>query len=113
MEAKVKIIRSMMEKLSINNSHAMTALSWQTLFSKIASDIDNVPICRGNASNAADFGFEIITPNRLKIGRNNFRSLEDSFVLSGATEVELLEAYRKIQTVWYQILLDRLHYLIP
>ena len=112
-EAKVKIIRSMMEKLSVNKSHAMTALSWQTLFSKIASDIDNVPICRGNASNAADFGFDIITPNRLKIGRNNFRALEDSFVLSGATEVDLLEAYRKVQTVWYQILLDRLHYLIP
>lgn len=112
-EAKVKVIRSMISKLSVDNSHAMTALSWQTLFSKIASDIDNVPMCKGNASNAADFGFDIITPNRLKLGRNNYRALEDSFLLDSGTEVDLLEKYRRTQTVWYQVLLDRLHYLIP
>ena len=91
----------------------MTVISWQTLFSKIASDLDNLPICKGNASNSADFGFEIITPNRLKLGRNNFRALDDSFILYSNTEVQFLEAYRIVQSVWYQILIDRLHYLIP
>ena len=70
-------------------------------------------MCKGNASNAADFGFDIITPNRLKLGRNNYRALEDSFLLDSGTEVDLLEKYRRTQTVWYQVLLDRLHYLIP
>ena len=63
--------------------------------------------------NSADFGFDIITPNRLKLGRNNFRALDDSFILNSNTEVQLLETYRMVQSVWYQILIDRLHYLIP
>ena len=112
-EAKVKTLRSMLLKLAIKASTPMTTLAWQTLFSKIANDIDNLPICRGNASNVSDFGHEIITPNRLKLGRNNSRSLEDSFILQGNSEVKLLEVNRKCQQTWYQIMLDRLHYLIP
>ena len=112
-EAKVKVLRSMLTKLSINPTRPMTTVSWETLFAKIANDVDNLPICKGNASNLHDFGFDIITPNRLKLGRNNSRSLDDSFLLDGATETQLLEVCRKYKQVWYQILLDRLHYLIP
>ena len=112
-EAKVKVLRSMLMKLSINTNRSMTTVSWETLFSKIANDVDNLPICKGKSSNLHDFGFEIITPNRLKLGRNNSRSLDDGFVLDGTTEVQLLEICRKYKQVWYQILLDRLHHLIP
>ena len=112
-EAKVKVLRSMLSKLSVDCSRPMTTISWETLFSKIANDMDNIPICRGAASNMQDFGFDIITPNRLKLGRNNYRSLDDGFVLDSSTETQLLESNRKIQTVWYQIMLDRLHHLIP
>lgn len=112
-EAKVKVLRSMLCKMAVDCNQAMTIISWETLFSKIANDIDNLPICRGSVSSAQDFGFDIITPNRLKLGRNNHRSLDDGFILDGNTEVELLERNRKLQTVWYQVLLDRLHHLIP
>ena len=112
-EAKVKVLRSMLTKLSINPTRPMTTVSWETLFAKIANDVDNLPICKGNASNLHDFGFDIITPNRLKLGRNNSRSLDDSFLIDGVTEPQLLEVCRKYKQVWYQILLDRLHYLIP
>ena len=56
----------------------MTSLQWDTLFSRISNSIDNLPIARGDNSNETSLGYEIITPNRLKLGRNNYRSLEGS-----------------------------------
>ena len=55
----------------------MTALQWETLFSKIVNTLDNLPIAKGNATASAtgNLGSEIITANRIKLGRNNFRSL--------------------------------------
>ena len=56
----------------------MTAIQWETLFSKVASTLDDLPIARGDSSSVSNVGFDILTPNRLKLGRNNYRSLEGS-----------------------------------
>lgn len=112
-EAKIKVIRSMLNKLSIKCTDAVTTISWETIFAKIANEIDNIPICKGNSSNVRDFGFDIITPNRYKLGRNNQRAIDDSLVLEGNTYVEVLEVCRKYQQVWLQIMLDRLHHFMP
>ena len=112
-ESKVKVMRSMLEKLAIKTDTRMTCLQWETLFAKVANMIDDVPIAKGNSSNLHDLGWEIITPNRLKLGRNNFRSLEGSFSLKGSTAQDLLEKNKKIQQIWYQTFIDRLHHLIP
>ena len=45
----------------------MTVLQWETLFCKIVNTLDNLP--------TGNLGSEIITANRIKLGRNNFRSL--------------------------------------
>ena len=37
--------------------------------------LDNLPISRGNNTTTGNLGSEIITANRIKLGRNNFRSL--------------------------------------
>ena len=112
-EAKVKVLRSMLNKLSIKSSRAMPTLSWETVFAKVANSIDSVPLCKGNSSNVRDWGFEIITSNRLKLGRNNQRSLEDSLFLTGNTYTDVLEAVRKCQRAWYQVMLDHLHHFMP
>jgi len=112
-EAKVRLIRSMLEKLSVDAAECLTPIGWETLFSRIANDLDNLPIAKGLSSNVADFGYEIITPNRLKLGRNNYRSLDDTFFITSGTDVDILEACRKTQHLWYQLLLDRLHHIIP
>jgi len=112
-EAKVRLIRCMLEKLSVNSNECLTPIGWETLFSRIANNLDDLPLAKGNCSKVADFGFEIITPNRLKLGRNNNRSLDDSFFLNSGTDVDILEACRKNQRLWYQLFLDRLHHLIP
>ena len=60
-------------------THPITSMiQWETLFSKVSSVIDNLTLARGDSSGAGNLGFEIITANRLKLGRNNKRSLEGS-----------------------------------
>ena len=104
-EAKVKILRSMLNKLAINTNSPMTALQWETCFSRISNQI--------KSTNLSDIGWEIITPNRLKLGRNNFRSLSGSISLTGGSGWDnLLAINRKAQVTWYQMLLDRLHQLM-
>ena len=113
-EAKVKILRSMLCKLAVDTSTSMTAIQWETCFSKIANHIDDLPMARGGHSDASDIGWEIITPNRLKLGRNNYRSLSGPIsITAGSGYGNLLELNRAAQKTWYQMFLDRLHHLIP
>ena len=113
-EAKVKILREMMEKLSVSPQSPMTAIQWETLFAKIGNMIDDVPLAKCTNSNLADPGWDVITANRLKLGRNNNRSLEGSVSLPrGVGADTLLKRNQDIQRVWYQMLIDRIHHLIP
>ena len=66
----------MVDRLGIQSTDSMTSIQWETLFDKIASNINYLPIARGDSSSVSNIGFEILTPNRLLLGRNNFRSLE-------------------------------------
>ena len=77
-ERKIRSLRESLEKIEVNKNHPQTVQEWETLFSKIANTVDNLPMAKGNTSNATNLGYEIITPNRLKIGRNNYCSLEGS-----------------------------------
>ena len=113
-EAKVKILRNMLEKLSVKTETVMTALQWETLFAKISNMIDDVPIAKGNDSKSTDPGWDLITANRLKLGRNNNRSLEGWIDLSkGTGSLALLKRNQEIQRIWYQMLIDKIHHLIP
>ena len=113
-EAKVKILRQMLEKLSVNKETCMTAIQWETLFSRISSQIDDIPIAKCNSSNVFDPGWDLITPNRLKLGRNNNRSLESPMnLIKGSGPTALLQRNREIQKFWYQMFIDRIHHLIP
>ena len=77
-ERKIRSLRESLKKMVINSSYPQTVLQWETLFSKIANTIDNLPNPIGNTSNSSNLGYEIITSNRLKLGRNNYRALEGS-----------------------------------
>ena len=75
-ERRIRQIRDTLKSTADQHATAQTALEWETLFAKIANAINDLPIAKGNCSNVKDLGFEMITPNRLLLGRNNFRSLE-------------------------------------
>ena len=89
-----------------------TLIGWETLFAKIASAIDNIPIARGSASAPNDLGWEIITPNRLKLGRNNHRQLEGPIKLDNCPQSQL-ERNQLLTARWYELFIQRLNLLIP
>ena len=110
-ENKVKQLRSALKQLSIDTTTPLPALQWETVFSKIANHLDNIPMAKGNGSNNADLGFDILTPNRLKLGKNNYRSLEGSIEMTNrALPSDILDRNRKITSTFLQILVDRIHY---
>ena len=113
-EAKVKALRTMMDKLVIASTTAMTALEWETLFQKVSSMLNDIPIAKSSTTNVSDIGWDIITPNRLLLGRNHYRSLEGSIRIEQADNIsKLLHKNNKILQAWYGIFASRIHHLIP
>ena len=112
-ERRIRVLRETMEKLGVNTTVPMTSLQWDTLFSKISNSIDNLPIARGDTSNETSLGYEIITPNRIKLGRNNFRSLEGNGIDLDMTSnfTQILDRNRSIYQQWYQSFMKNVHLL--
>ncbi len=112
-ERRFRVFRETMEKMGVNSSHPMTCLQWDTLFSRISNSIDNLPLALGNTSNETALGCEIITPNRLKLGRSNYRSLEGSGIglEMSSNFTKILERNRTIYQQWYQGFMDKFHFL--
>jgi len=112
-ERRIRVLRDTMEKLGVETTVPMTALQWETLFSRISNSIDNLPIARGDRSNETTLGYEVITPNRLKLGRNNYRSLEgNGFSLDMAGSfTKILDRNRSIYQQWYQSFMENVHLL--
>ena len=112
-ERKIKSLRESLEKMGVSTKHPQTVLQWETLFSKIANTVDNLPMAKGNTSNASNLGYEIITPNRLKLGRNNFRTLDGSGIKldMAANLTTMLERNRELYCEWYKIFIDNIHLL--
>ena len=111
-ERRIKVLRDMLQRLSDTEDICRTLLEWETVFARIASQVDDLPIARGSATAATDLGWEIITPNRLKLGRNAHRNLEGPVVLDN-NPASQLERSRLIFSKWYKIFLERLPLLIP
>ena len=76
--------------------------------------LDNVPIAKGNNTATGYLGLEIITANRIKLGRNNFRSLGgDGIQIDLSPDAaQILENNRLIYNCWYQLYIDNVHQLL-
>ena len=113
-EAKVKALRDMMRKLAVSEDTAMTALQWETLFAKISSMINDLPLAKSSTSNVSDLGWNLLTPNRLLLGRNQNRSLEGSVRIENSGNLDrLLQKNNKILSTWYNLFSQKIHHLIP
>jgi len=111
-EAKIKVMRRMLNSWGTNCPESNTLLGWETVFARLASAINDVPIARGSASAATDFGWDVITPNRLLLGRNNFRQLAGPVVVDNCPKSQL-ERNRRVSKRWYEIFIDKIHHLVP
>jgi len=97
-ERKIRTIRESIEKSM--HKERLSILQWETLGAQVMNAINDLPIAL--TSSVADLEYaDIITPNRLKLGRNNDRSP------SGALEVtndpsKILNSNKMIYNSWFE-----------
>jgi len=110
-ERRIGLIKDMLEKLSLTGL-LLSFLNWETLFSKIANDLNNLPIARPSATSQVRPEWSVITPNRLLLGRNNKRSLSGPLIID-PTPSNLLARLSAAQEEWYKLFLKQLHLFVP
>ncbi len=112
-ERRIRTLRESLDKLGINSDSPMTCIQRECLFAKISNAIGNLPIVRGNTSNETSLEFEIITPIRLLMGWNNYRSLEGFGIKleMSSNFTKILEGNRQIYRNWFQIFIENIHLL--
>ena len=111
-ESKIKVVSKLLQTLTDTAELVNTLLGWETPFARIADQIDNLQIARGSMRAPTDIGWEVITPNCLKLGGNNFCQLEGTIILSNAPQTQL-ESNRLVQERWYKLFIQKIHLLIP
>ena len=97
-ERKIKAIRESIEK-SMQNER-LSILQWETLASQVSNSINDMPIALTNAIADLEYA-DIITPNRLKLGRNNDRSPVGTLKLSNDFS-RILQANNSIFNTWFE-----------
>ena len=113
-ERKVRAIREMLKEHVEKDPEILTTLRWETKFAHMSTTLDQIPLAKGQPSSTDDFGFEILTPNRLKLGHNASRSLHiRTDISSSALPSKVLEQNRKVMETFYGILISRIHELVP
>ena len=100
-ERKIREIRKSLE-ISLNKDR-LSIMQWETLASTISNQINNMPIALGS-SKANLEALDILTPNRLKIGRNNERSPEGHFTVTHYEKT--IEQNILIFSSWFEIWLS-------
>ena len=67
----IKEVKKSIEKTKLNER--LSVIQWETCAAEIENRINDLPLALGNL--VSDFEtMDLITPNRLKLGRNNDRS---------------------------------------
>ena len=97
MERKILEIRKSIEKCTSNER--LSILHWETLSATIGNTINNLPLAVGNFKH-----FELsdlITPNRLLMGRNNDRSPTEPLAVSNDYD-KIIQANKKIYDTWFE-----------
>ena len=96
-ERKIREIKQSITKSY--NDQRLSVLQWETVSAEIANSINDLPISLGNY--VSDFEtMDLITPNRLKLGRNNERSPVGPFELTNDSS-RIIKANSLIFQSWF------------
>ena len=115
-ETMIKKIREVMkavQELQLKQSH----VEWETTAMQVANAINNLPIARVNSHDRANSRvvgseLDVITPNRLLMGRNNFRALDGPVCINNMPDM-MLEHHQDITATCLKILYEHAHRFIP
>ena len=97
-ERKIREVRQSIEKLAPNTR--LSLMQWETLAADIANRINDLPMALGNQTTGFEY-MDLLTPNRLKLGRNNDRSPIGCLTITNDAE-RIIEDNRKIFNTWFE-----------
>ena len=97
-ERKIREIKVSIEK-SYHNSR-LSVIQWETVCNEISNSINNLPLALGNIT--SDFeSMDLLTPNRLKLGRNNDRSPEGVLTLTNDPD-RFIRSNKEMFDAWFE-----------
>ena len=100
-ERKIREVKKSITKTVSNKRLAL--MQWETLAATIANSINNMPLALGNLTSDLEF-MDLLTPNRLKLGRNNERSPEGEMIVADHNKV--IEENQAIFNAWFEVWLS-------
>ena len=96
-ERKIKAVQETLEK-SIPPNVRLSTIEWETLCSTISNTVNNMPVAIGNEDLEC---LDLITPNRLKLGRNNERSPVGAIDITDKLD-RILQQNAAIYNTWWE-----------
>ena len=97
-ERKIQEVKKLIQKTMLNEQ--LSVIQWETCAAEIANRINDLPLAIGNI--VSDFEtIDLITPNRLKLGRNNDRNPSGSVKRTSDLK-KILEPNQNIFNAWFE-----------
>ena len=95
-------IRHVKESLATTLGHKrLSQMQWETMSAVIANSVNNLPLALGNVK--SDFeAMDLITPNRLLLGRNNDRCPVGPVTLEGDYD-KVIRNNQEIYDSWFEV----------
>ena len=97
-ERKIRCVKESLQK-SLQGERLST-IEWETLGAQISNSINDLPLALGNHTSDLE-NIDLITPNRLKMGRNNERSPIGPLFVTGNL-LSFLKDNEKIFNCWFE-----------
>ena len=97
-ERRIKEVKKSLSTTMSNE--CLGLLQWETVSASIANSINNLPLTLGNVKGDYEM-MDIITPNRLLLGRNNDRAPDLPLTVSKDYD-KILSENEKIHQAWFE-----------
>ena len=97
-ERKIKDVKITFSRHLQN--HRLSIIQWETLGCQVANTLNNLPIAIGNVARDLEH-LDLITPNRLLMGRNNSRCPSEKMIITQNLG-KIIEQNDKIFEVWFR-----------
>ena len=97
-ERKIREIRKSIEK-ELGNQR-LSIIQWETLGQQISNSVNNLPIGLGNKCESLE-NLDLLTPNRLLLGRNNNRCPTAPLILTSDVK-KIVQTNKEIFDVWFR-----------
>ena len=97
-ERKIKDVKFTFSKHLLNQR--LSIIQWETLGCQVANTLNNLPIGIGNVARDLEH-IDLITPNRLLMGRNNSRCPSEKMIITQNLG-KIIEQNDKIFEVWFR-----------